>query len=202
LAVEPVEGDGGGVAGAEFGETGVTQGLGDFGRCDEKTETGVARLRYGIDNGFGFTLQDIVDGETAARFEDAVDFAVEARLVGDVHGGVLGPGVVEGFAGEGHVEGVGGEEVRGKSGAEGQVVGDGGEVRGEVDAGDSAVVSGGEVAGGSAESGANVEDGFTGLGTEGFGEFAGGGKPAEMELVEGCELGPVEETFSEAGFAE
>src|SRR3546814_708079 len=54
---------------------------------------------------------DVVEPEAAARLQHPGDLPVEARLVGDVHGGVLSPHQVEGRRGEGQVERVGAEEA-------------------------------------------------------------------------------------------
>src|SRR3546814_2977816 len=43
----------------------------------------------------------VVEPEAAARLQHPGDLPVEARLVGDVHGGVLSPHQVEGRRGEG-----------------------------------------------------------------------------------------------------
>jgi hypothetical protein len=57
--------------------------------------------------GLDGTRENVPECETAAVFEDATSFAVEALLVGHVHLCVLAPDDVEGRVGEGELKRVG-----------------------------------------------------------------------------------------------
>src|SRR5579859_4190747 len=46
----------------------------------------------------------IIEGEASAGFEHTIRLAIEARLVADVHRGVLGPYHIEGAVAKGHIE--------------------------------------------------------------------------------------------------
>src|SRR5260221_5922449 len=72
-----------------------------------KKEAGFSRSGpwHGIDRGFSFPGDGIVNCKAPIRFHDTTDFAVETPAIGNVHRDVLRPSVIESRIAERQIEG-------------------------------------------------------------------------------------------------
>jgi len=208
-----VEGDGAESPGAEGGKF-VTDGSeegGEFGGAEEAGDR-VGEIRVGgavagepaanaredaaevpaveIAEDIVRRLNEVKDGERAAGFEDAMDFAKAGFVVGEIAEAESGCDEVEGCVGEGEAEGVGfGERKSGRRGKAGMAATDDalgagasehgvGEI-GADDAGGASFAEGeSKIAGAAAE----VENEGVFASEDGAEEFGGAGAPDAVEI--------------------
>ncbi len=148
-------------------------------------DRGVLGPRHRVGEGLSVAGEDVEEGQPAGGAHDPAHACVQPRLVGDVHGHVLGPHHVEGGVGVGEGEGVAlldGHPV-GEAHPSGQVHRHLAQLVGQVDAGDPDPVPAGQQAGGASEAAADVQHRLA-LGQPGGVGQGDGGQPTEgVELL-------------------
>src|SRR5439155_11428112 len=133
---------------------------------------------------------DVEECQAPARLHDPAETAVQARFVGDVHGGVLRPGDIEAAGRERQGGGVALDDVNQvrQTGPPGEFVAHVHELGQEVHAGHPAPVGPGKVAGRANDTAAGVEDVVVGADARGLRQ---GGRRHGAQRVELLQHGEI-----------
>ncbi len=126
-----------------------------------------------------------MENQAATGAKHPAQLAIEPCLVGNIHAGMLRPDGIEGGVTKGKLEQVANVELDRDPAFLRQRPGDGNVVGREVDSANPCALFGGKQTRRAADAAASIEYQLARLDRRQARQFARGGKPAAMELVEG-----------------